>query len=245
MAQDSVIDTSGLVRKRTAQHAQGPSGGRQGSFRGACVAGRCASPARPADRVSASHPGCTRVHRRGTHRGAGAGAAAGDDRSVRGGELLPSLRRGEGRRDPPPAPITVRVCETLSCQLAGAEALRAELGQLDERQVRVIGVPCIGRCEHAPAAVVGRNTIDRASPSAIAAAIQARSVEAELPSYVGLDGYRRSGRLSRRCAPASPASGRSTRSSPRSSNRRCAAWAARVFRQAANGASYAPRRRHG
>jgi NADH:ubiquinone oxidoreductase subunit F (NADH-binding) len=71
--------------------------------------------------------------------------------------------------------------------------LRAELAQLDAREVRVLGVPCIGRCEHAPAAVVGRKTIDRASSPAIAAAIRARSTDAEPPSYLGLDGYRRAG----------------------------------------------------
>src|SRR5208282_3909776 len=76
--------------------------------------------------------------------------------------------------EPTPPPITVRVCETLSCQLAGAESLRAELAQLDSRVVRVLGAPCIGRCEHAPAAVVGRKTIDRASAAAIGAAVRAR-----------------------------------------------------------------------
>src|SRR5213075_1093494 len=60
----------------------------------------------------------------------------------------------------PPPPITVRVCETLSCQMAGAEKLREALGKLDGKDVRVVGAPCIGRCEHAPAAVVGRYTVD-------------------------------------------------------------------------------------
>jgi formate dehydrogenase len=95
--------------------------------------------------------------------------------------------------DPAPPPITVRVCETLSCQLAGADALRIALGKLDGREVRVLGAPCIGRCEHAPAAVVGRKTIDCASPQAVAAAVQARSTGAELPAYIGLDEYRRAG----------------------------------------------------
>ena len=95
--------------------------------------------------------------------------------------------------EPAPPPITVRVCETLSCQLAGAERLRAELAQLDAREVRVVGAPCIGRCEHAPAAVVGRRTIDRASAQAISSAVRARSTEAELPAYPGLDEYRRAG----------------------------------------------------
>jgi NADH:ubiquinone oxidoreductase subunit F (NADH-binding)/NADH:ubiquinone oxidoreductase subunit E len=95
--------------------------------------------------------------------------------------------------EPPPPPLTVRVCATLSCQLAGSESLRAALAGLDARDVRVLPVPCIGRCEHAPAAVVGRKTIDRASAQAIVAAIEERHTEAELPAYIGLDAYRQSG----------------------------------------------------
>src|SRR6266571_3325866 len=57
--------------------------------------------------------------------------------------------------DTAPPPITVRVCETFSCQMAGGDALRRELANLRERGVRVLPAPCIGRCEHAPAAVVG------------------------------------------------------------------------------------------
>jgi NADH:ubiquinone oxidoreductase subunit F (NADH-binding)/NADH:ubiquinone oxidoreductase subunit E len=97
----------------------------------------------------------------------------------------------EGESAPPP--ITVRLCETLSCQMAGAEELRAALAGLDAGRVRVIGAPCIGRCEHAPAAVVGRNPIDAASAEKIAAAIEARRIEPALPAYIELDAYRRAG----------------------------------------------------
>ena len=67
---------------------------------------------------------------------------------------------------PPPA-LTVRVCETLSCRMAGSEALHAALASACGPDVRVIGAPCIGRCEHAPAAVVGRNPVDRATADAV------------------------------------------------------------------------------
>jgi formate dehydrogenase len=97
----------------------------------------------------------------------------------------------EGESAPPP--ITVRVCETLSCRMAGAEELRTALAGLDPSAVRVIGAPCIGRCEHAPAAVVGRNPIDVASAEKITAAIEARRIEPALPAYAGLDAYRREG----------------------------------------------------
>ena len=93
----------------------------------------------------------------------------------------------------PPPPITVRVCETLSCRMAGADALRAAVIAQGNANVRVIGAPCIGRCEHAPAAVVGRNPVDRATPARIADAIAARAVEPSLPPYVELAAYRRDG----------------------------------------------------
>src|SRR5205809_3856804 len=97
----------------------------------------------------------------------------------------------EGESAPPA--ITVRVCETLSCKMAGADALRTALAGLDAGAVRVIGAPCIGRCEHAPAAVVGRNPIDAASAEKIAAAIEAGRIEAEPPAYIDFAGYRRDG----------------------------------------------------
>ncbi len=90
----------------------------------------------------------------------------------------------------PPPPITVRVCETLSCQMAGADALRAALIAQSGADVRVIGAPCIGRCDHAPAAVVGRNPVDRATPARIAEAIAARALESPLPPYIDLAAYR-------------------------------------------------------
>jgi formate dehydrogenase beta subunit len=95
--------------------------------------------------------------------------------------------------DTPPPPITVRVCETLSCRMAGAAQLRDALVAHADPRVRVIGAPCIGRCEAAPAAVVGRNPIDRASVPAIVAAIEAGAVEAQTPPYADYAAYRREG----------------------------------------------------
>src|ERR1700681_3008870 len=93
---------------------------------------------------------------------------------------------------PPPA-LTVRICETLSCQMAGADALRHAVEGASVAGVRVIGAPCIGRCEHAPAAVVGRNTVDGATAEKIAEAIARKRTEAELPSYVDYTAYRADG----------------------------------------------------
>jgi formate dehydrogenase len=77
--------------------------------------------------------------------------------------------------------------------LAGAGALRAEMARRSGANVRVLGAPCIGRCEHAPAAVVGRHPVDRATPEAIAAAIAARRLAPEIPRYVDYTAYRAGG----------------------------------------------------
>jgi formate dehydrogenase len=105
----------------------------------------------------------------------------------------------EGAEAPPS--LTVRVCETFSCRMAGGDALRNGLAALRERGVRVLPAPCIGRCEHAPAAVVGRYTVDEATPSLIADAIAAGRTEAVVPRYLDYAGYRAAGgyRLLRDC----------------------------------------------
>jgi len=95
--------------------------------------------------------------------------------------------------EPPPPPITVRVCETLSCQLAGAATLHDALARHANANVRVIGAPCIGRCDQAPAAVVGRNPIDRATIPRVLEAIDAGALEPPLPDYIDLATYRRDG----------------------------------------------------
>jgi NADH:ubiquinone oxidoreductase subunit F (NADH-binding)/NADH:ubiquinone oxidoreductase subunit E len=79
-----------------------------------------------------------------------------------------------------PAALTVRVCESLPCAMAGAERLLERLPALLGAQVRVQAVPCVGRCEAAPVAVVGQYPVDAAgaAPNAHASASTARIGEA-------------------------------------------------------------------
>jgi NADH:ubiquinone oxidoreductase subunit F (NADH-binding)/NADH:ubiquinone oxidoreductase subunit E len=72
-----------------------------------------------------------------------------------------------------PAPLTVRVCDGLSCEMAGARDLLARLPALLGQAVRVIAAPCIGRCERAPAAVVGQNPVPNATCEAVLAQVAA------------------------------------------------------------------------
>jgi len=76
-----------------------------------------------------------------------------------------------------PAALTVRVCDGLSCELAGAKALLQRLPALLGAAVRVVAAPCVGRCEQAPVAVVGQAPL----PGADAAMVQA-TVQPAVPS---------------------------------------------------------------
>jgi formate dehydrogenase len=95
--------------------------------------------------------------------------------------------------DSPPPAITVRVCETLSCAMAGAGTLLHDAQAALGPDVRVIGAPCIGRCDHAPAAVVGRNPVDGATVGALQEAVAARRTEPAIPAYVDYASYRAQG----------------------------------------------------
>jgi formate dehydrogenase len=93
---------------------------------------------------------------------------------------------------PPPA-LTVRVCGTLACDMAGAKHLLERLPQILGREVRVIPAPCVGRCEEAPVAVVGRNPVGTATLDAVAQAVREKRTEAPLPRYLDYRHYRKGG----------------------------------------------------
>jgi len=93
----------------------------------------------------------------------------------------------------PPA-LTVRVCDSVSCAMAGAEGLIAKLEGALGPDVRVQRVPCVGRCDTAPVAVVGTNPIDRADADAVTKAAQGDNSRAALPEgYVDYAAYQADG----------------------------------------------------
>ena len=94
---------------------------------------------------------------------------------------------------PPPA-LTVRVCDSLSCELAGSEALLNDLrAALPADRVRVVRAPCMGRCDTAPTAELGHNHVDHADVAAIEQAIAANAVHPRIPDYEDLAAYRAGG----------------------------------------------------
>jgi formate dehydrogenase beta subunit len=93
----------------------------------------------------------------------------------------------------PPPPLTVRVCDSLSCEMGGAGALINELKRSLGPAVRVIPAPCVGRCEHAPVAIVGQNPVDQANAAKVKSAVDAKAITATPPKYIDYAEYRRGG----------------------------------------------------
>jgi NADH:ubiquinone oxidoreductase subunit F (NADH-binding)/NADH:ubiquinone oxidoreductase subunit E len=116
--------------------------------------------------------------------------------------------------DPPPA-ITVRVCDSIACHMAGAGELLAALPDVLGRDVRVLRAPCVGRCDTAPVAVVGQNPVPYANAEKVTALVQAGAVihprrdgaaphphlDIVTPGHIGYAAYRERGgyELARSC----------------------------------------------
>ena len=89
----------------------------------------------------------------------------------------------------PPA-LTIRVCDSLSCELAGSNELKAALENgLDVDQVRVLRAPCMGRCDAAPTLEIGHNHIDHATIEKVQAAISSGDTNVKIPDYETLKMY--------------------------------------------------------
>ena len=94
----------------------------------------------------------------------------------------------------PPPDLTIRVCDSLACELAGSEALfeALEAGH-DPAKVRVLRAPCMGRCDTAPVAEVGHRHVDGATPDLISDVIASGDLHPVMPEYQDYDAYVSSG----------------------------------------------------
>jgi NADH:ubiquinone oxidoreductase subunit F (NADH-binding)/NADH:ubiquinone oxidoreductase subunit E len=91
--------------------------------------------------------------------------------------------------DPKIPPLTIRVCDSLTCAMLGAENLLSELQNATGPDVRVVRAPCVGRCDTAPAAEVGHHFVDHADVESVLAAARSGDTHAHLPDYVDYDSY--------------------------------------------------------
>ena len=102
----------------------------------------------------------------------------------------------EDEKEPPA--LTIRVCDSLSCELAGSNELKAALENgLDVDQVRVLRAPCMGRCDTAPTLELGHNHIDHATVEKVQAAISSGDTNVKIPDYETLKTYLEKGGYSK------------------------------------------------
>ncbi len=93
----------------------------------------------------------------------------------------------EGEPDIPP--LTIRVCDSLTCAMLGGEKLLQDLQRSAGPGIRVVRAPCVGRCDTAPAAEVGHNFVDHASVASVLAAAKQGDTHVHLPEAIGYDAY--------------------------------------------------------
>ena len=100
------------------------------------------------------------------------------------------VKEGE---DMPPA-LTIRVCDSLSCEMAGsAELMQALAAKYSDGDVRVLRAPCMGRCDTAPVLELGHSHIDNATPAKVADAIAHAETHPDIPDYEAFDAYQSAG----------------------------------------------------
>ena len=98
-----------------------------------------------------------------------------------------------GDDEPDPGLVTVRVCDSLTCEMMGSAALKAELDAALGSKARVETAPCMGRCQCAPTVEVGHRHIDHATADTVSAALAAGDTEPEIADYQPLQAYEAEG----------------------------------------------------
>ena len=91
--------------------------------------------------------------------------------------------------EPHVPPLTIRVCDSLTCAMLGGEKLLRDLQDEAGPGIRVVRAPCVGRCDTAPAAEVGHNFVDHATALSVLTTANSGDTHTHLPDYVGYDAY--------------------------------------------------------
>ena len=89
----------------------------------------------------------------------------------------------------PPPPLTVRVCDSITCEMLGSQSLLTALAEQGSQDIRVVRAPCMGRCDSAPVAEVGHCHVDCATLQTVAEAIREGRTQPQVPKYTDYDTY--------------------------------------------------------
>ena len=87
----------------------------------------------------------------------------------------------------------VRVCESLTCELFGAHKLLQDIKKLENKNIKVVPGPCMGRCNVAPTVCVGKNYVDEANFDKVKKTIDEKTFEPFIPDYKNLSSYKKNG----------------------------------------------------
>ena len=87
----------------------------------------------------------------------------------------------------------VRVCESLTCELFGAHKLLQEIKKLENKNIKVVPGPCMGRCNVAPTVCVGKNYVDVANFDKVKKTIDEKNFDPFIPDYINLSSYKKKG----------------------------------------------------
>ncbi len=87
----------------------------------------------------------------------------------------------------------VRVCESLTCELFGAHKLLQDIKKLENKNIKVVPGPCMGRCNVAPTVCVGKNYVDVASFDKVKKTIDEKTFDPFIPDYISLSSYKKNG----------------------------------------------------
>ena len=87
----------------------------------------------------------------------------------------------------------VRVCESLTCELFGAHKLLQDIKKLENKNIKVVPGPCMGRCNVAPTVCVGKNYVDEANFDKVKKTIDEKNFDPFIPDYINLFSYKKNG----------------------------------------------------
>ncbi len=87
----------------------------------------------------------------------------------------------------------VRVCESLTCELFGAHKLLQDIKKLENKNIKVVPGPCMGRCNVAPTVCVGKNYVDVANFDKVKKTIDEKNFDPFIPDYIHLSSYKKKG----------------------------------------------------
>jgi NADH:ubiquinone oxidoreductase subunit F (NADH-binding)/NADH:ubiquinone oxidoreductase subunit E len=95
--------------------------------------------------------------------------------------------------EPPPPPITIRICDSISCMLKNSNQLLQSLESKAQKNIRILRAPCMGRCDTAPVCEIGHRHVDNATPETIQEVLDQKNFRPEIPKYQDLTAYLHNG----------------------------------------------------